>query len=78
MEHFLENVADSVSQLVLFSVDTTEENINSVEGGAKIVEQSAKALNDIGEFFSSYAGYRNSFKRNECADNILMFYLHYS
>lgn len=49
MEQFLENVADSVSQLVLFSVEPTESATETDSTASKIVEQSAKALQDISE-----------------------------
>ena len=53
MEHFLESVADSVSQLVLFSVDPNEANKEaaSLQEGARIVKQSAHAMQNISRCF---------------------------
>ena len=48
MERFLENVADSVSQLVLFSVEPSEPTTDSTAN--KIVEQSARALQDTSKY----------------------------
>ena len=52
MERFLESVADSISQLVLFSVDDTQCDIegSTIIEGTRIVESSANGMNALGMF----------------------------